>query len=325
MRYTTLAFLLAFIAGVSQAASAQDAVLPLIAPAVRTTHAGQAMVLAAVRAGARIVAVGEHGIILLSDDGGRTHRQARSVPVDVTLTSVSFIDALRGWAAGHAGVILHTDDGGETWRTQRTSAQEDRPLFAVHFFDARQGVAVGLWSLVLTTDDGGANWHTVRMPLPDGAKKADLNLFGLFSDTRGRLFVAAEKGMVLRTDDRGKTWTYLSTGYKGSLWAGTCTASGVLVVGGLRGSLFRSADDGSSWQRIDSHSTASITAMDASADKVVGVGLDGLTLVSADDGRTFTERTRLDRRQLTSVVLDERGHPVWYSRQGVVPPTDTGN
>jgi len=325
MKQTLAALLIAITAGLSQAATAQVGASPLIAPAVRTTHAGQAMLLAAARAGTRIVAVGEHGIVMLSDDGGRTHRQARSVPVDVTLTSVSFVDATQGWAAGHAGVILHTSDGGESWSTQRNSPQEDRPLFAVHFFDAKQGVAVGLWSLVLATDDGGANWQTVRMPLPDGAKKADLNLFGLFSGTRGRLFAAAEKGMVLRTDDRGKTWTYLPTGYKGSLWAGTSTASGVLVVGGLRGSLYRSADDGSSWQRIDSHSKSSITAMAASGEKVVGVGLDGLGLSSDDAAASFAARTRPDRRQLTSVVLDERGQAVSYSRQGVFAPDEIKN
>ncbi|HET7866934.1 MAG TPA: YCF48-related protein, partial [Burkholderiaceae bacterium] len=166
---------------------------PTVVPAAQTRHAAQATMLAATRAGARIVAVGDHGIILLSDDGGRSHRQAKSVPLDATLTSVSFATATRGWAAGHWGAVLRTDDGGETWTRQRLDTSQDRPLFALHFFDANHGVAVGLWSLVLVTDDGGQSWKAVELAPPEGAKKADLNLLGLFADGAGRLFAAGEK------------------------------------------------------------------------------------------------------------------------------------
>ena len=281
--------------------------------------------LASARAGQRIVAVGDHGVVLLSDDEGQTHRQARSVPVDVALTSVSFVDAQHGWAVGHWGVVLRTDDAGETWTVQRVAAQEDRPLFAVHFFDAKQGVAVGLWSLVLTTSDGGENWRQVQMPAADGAKKADLNLLGLFADARGRLFAAAEKGMVARSDDRGQHWTYLSTGYKGSFWTGVATLDGSLLVGGLRGSLYRSGDDGRSWQRLDTRSQSSITALAVAGNQVVGVGLDGLVLRSFDAGATFATDVRADRMPLTAVAVSREGRLVLYSRQGVIKPASSAD
>jgi len=291
---------------------------PIIATAARTPYASRAAVLATARAGNRIVAVGDHGVILLSDDGGRTHRQARQVPLDASLTGVSFADENRGWAVGHWGVVLHTKDGGETWAVQRISAQEDRPLFAVHFFDASHGVAVGLWSLVLVTSDGGAHWRTTTVPLPDGTRRADLNLLGLFADNRGSLYATAERGMVLRSDDRGQQWRYLSTGYAGSLWTGAATRDGTLVVAGLRGSMFRSTNAGKTWQRVDSHSKSSITALVAAGPKVFGVGLDGLLLQSEDGGATLSAEVRADRLPLTAIALDSREQPVLYSRQGVV-------
>jgi photosystem II stability/assembly factor-like uncharacterized protein len=293
--------------------------MPVSVPAVRVAHATQAMMLAAVRAGARIVAVGDRGVVLLSDDGGRTHRQARSVPLDVTLTSVSFVDERLGWAVGHWGAVLRTEDGGETWSRQRVDTQHDRPLFAVRFFDANNGVAVGLWSLVLVTTDGGRSWQTVEMPRPDGARKADLNLFGLFADGRGRLFAAGEKGVVLRSDDRGRHWTYLHTGYGGSFWTGLVASDGALLAAGLRGSLYRSTDEGRSWTRVETRSKSSITALARVGDDIVGVGLDGLVLRSSDGGASFKSDVRSDHVSLTALAANASGQPVLYSRQGAVP------
>lgn len=307
-------------------ASAQPAqgsatpIAPVAVPAARVGHATQAAMLAAARAGERIVAVGEHGVILLSDDGGKNHRQAKAVPVDVTLTSVTFIDSNRGWAAGHWGVVLHTVDGGETWARQRVDTSQDRPLFAIHFFDANTGVAVGLWSLVLVTADGGKSWQTVEMPPPEGAKKADLNLFSLFVDGRGRVFAAGEKGVVLRSDDQGRRWASLATGYKGSFWTGLAAADGTILVAGLRGSLYRSTDDGRSWARADLQSKSSITGLARVEGDIVGVGLDGLVLRSSDGGTRFKVDVRGDRASLTAVAVNGAGQPVLYSRRGVVLP-----
>lgn len=291
---------------------------PIATPAVHVPYASQATMLAATIAGSELVAVGDHGIVLLSSDGGKTQRQAAQVPVDVTLTSVSFANEHQGWAVGHWGVILHTEDGGQNWVLQRMDKQSDRPLFAVHFFDAHTGVAVGLWSLVLVTEDGGAHWRAVDMPPPEGARKADLNLFSLFADDRGRVFAAAEKGMVLRSEDHGQHWRYLPTGYKGSFWTGLATPEGALLAAGLRGSLYRSADDGATWQRIETHSTSSVTALVQAGRRVLGVGLDGVELRSHDAGTSFTTTVRADRLPLTALVVPRDGHPVLYSRQGIV-------
>jgi photosystem II stability/assembly factor-like uncharacterized protein len=294
-----------------------------VRPAALVAHATTAALLGSARAGERIVAVGDHGVVLLSDDAGKQWRQARSVPVRSALTSVSFADARRGWAVGHWGVVLATEDGGDTWQLQRSDTHEDRPLFAVHAFDANHLVAVGLWSLALTSADGGKNWSPVTLPLPPAvegakAKKADLNLFGLFADAQGRVFAAAERGMVLRSDDRGASWTYLPTGYKGSFWTGASPAPGVLVAAGLRGSIYRSTDDGKTWERVDSGSKASITSLVVQRNELVALGLDGLLLRSTDQGQHFSGAARSDRAPLTSAVARPDGALVLFSRGGVV-------
>lgn len=287
------------------------------APAAPSPIADQAMMLGMTRAGSRIVAVGDHGIVLLSDDNGAHFRQAKSVPVSSMLTAVSFADGRHGWAVGQWGAILATDDGGDTWRIQRLATKEDRPLFAVHFFDAKQGVAVGLWSLVLATADGGQTWTPRELGLPPGAKKADLNLLGLFADAKGTLYATAERGFVLRSDDRGATWNYLGTGYKGTFWCGIALSDEVLLVGGLRGTVYRSADAGASWTAIDSGSKNSITDFARQGDAVLAVGLDGLHALSRDDGRSFAASWRPDRQSLTAALAGAAGRWITASQRGI--------
>lgn len=83
-------------------------------PAALNVRAQQSVLMAVSRADQRLAAVGEQGIVLLSDDHGAHWRQAK-VPVSVALTNVRFSSAKVGWAVGHSGVVLRTLDGGETW------------------------------------------------------------------------------------------------------------------------------------------------------------------------------------------------------------------
>ncbi|MFZ6047068.1 WD40/YVTN/BNR-like repeat-containing protein [Pseudomonas sp. CR3202] len=308
----------AALAALMPLASVQAAALqPVAAPSA--SNAAQAMLLDASRAMDRVVAVGDHGMVLLSDDQGRSFRQARSMPLSTPLTGVSFADASHGWAVGQWGAILATGDGGETWDIQRLSSEEDRPLFAVHFFDARRGVAVGLWSLVLTTEDGGKTWNERTLQAPPGYSRADLNLMGLFADGHGSVYATAERGQLLRSDDRGKTWRYLATGYEGTLWSGAVLADGSLLVGGQRGTLLHGSADGTTWQRVALESKSSITSIAVSGQQVVAVGLDGLMVSSRDGGRTFEEQRTAEGVSLTAALFVDQDAPLLFSRRGVVP------
>ncbi|MEX5503709.1 YCF48-related protein, partial [Pseudomonas putida] len=100
------------------AAYAGDSVDVLAQPALRGPQALRAVLQDVARAGTRLVSVGERGVVLLSDDNGASWRQAKAVPVSVTLTAVQFVDARNGWTVGHAGVVLHSEDGGEHWTLQ---------------------------------------------------------------------------------------------------------------------------------------------------------------------------------------------------------------
>jgi photosystem II stability/assembly factor-like uncharacterized protein len=292
-----------------------------IQPAEATTAATKAMILASARVGNRIVAVGNHGIVLLSDTDGADFRQAKAVPVRSTLSAVFFVDEKTGWAVGQWGVVLRTDDAGERWTLQRHDTSVDQPLFSVWFRDRQRGFAVGLWSLMIATADGGKTWTPVKLPPPPGGKKADRNLLKIFANRMGTLFVAAEQGMVLKSYD-GVSWSYINTGYKGSFWTGIVLNNGTLLVGGLRGTIYRSTDDGRSWREAKSGFRSSITDFAEDGGKVYAAGLDGVFLESDDHGATFKGSQREDRLPFTAISVNSVGKLVKFSKQGVVtdPP-----
>lgn len=276
------------------------------------------MLMDAARAGARIVVVGEHGLVLLSDDDGKSFRQARTVPVSATLSAVTFTDAQHGWAVGQWGVILATTDGGETWQKQRMDITVDQPLFSVLFTSGKDGIAVGLWSLMLATHDGGKTWAKVTVPKPPGASRADRNLYHIFADRQGALYIDSEQGMVLKSTDDGANWNYLATGGKGTLWSGVAMPDGRIVVGGLLGSLFQSGDGGATWSPLNPGTKSSITDLVTSGNGLLGVGLNGLVFRQREGSASFEIHQRQDRAAVTAAVIAATGKPVLVSEDGVL-------
>lgn len=287
-------------------------------PAAAMPHPTQAPIMAAAHAGKRIVAVGDHGVVLLSDDG-RQFRQARSVPTQALLTSLSFIDDRQGWAAGHDGVILHTADGGETWTLQREDLDGDKPLFGIRFRDAQHGFAVGLFGTAVQTADGGASWTPLAV---ETGAQSDHHLYGIFGDGSSALCIAGEAGLVYRSTDGGATWTTLQTSNPGSFWAGLQLKSGRLIVAGQRGHIFASDDQGVTWSEVPSGTQQSLTGMTQLADgRLLLVGLAGTTLDSRDDGKTFSLHEREDRAPLTATTATAAGAPLLFGATGLVAAT----
>jgi photosystem II stability/assembly factor-like uncharacterized protein len=281
--------------------------------ALQSPKALAAATLAVASAGSRLVAVGERGTVLLSDDAGEHWRQA-SVPVRVTLTSVRFINERTGWAAGHLGVILRSDDAGQTWTKQldgvqaaaavaaaaqdagdersRRNAQRfaeegpDKPFFDIDFADAEHGFAVGAYNMAFATRDGGKTWQPALARLPN---PKNLHLYGV-RYVGDRVVVVGEQGLLLKSDDAGARFDALASPYKGSLFGLLAARSGSLIAYGLRGNAIRSTDHGEHWDALFTGLPMSITA----AADLGPAGLDllsqtGELLLSRDDGASFSK------------------------------------
>src|SRR5262249_19097658 len=147
------------------------------------------------RAGERVVAVGQRGHVMYSDDAGASWKQA-NVPVSSDLVAVTFPTPTHGWAVGHDGVILHSADAGATWTRQLKGQSPDNPFLDVWFSDEKTGFVVGAFNLILQTTDGGASWQP-WLDRTDNPKT--LHLYAI-REAAGQVYVAGEQGLLMRLD-----------------------------------------------------------------------------------------------------------------------------
>lgn len=301
-------------------------------PAEIQPLAASSLLLDLALAGKRMVAVGERGHVLLSDDDGATWRQAKSVPTRDMLTAVFFIDGEYGWAVGHDETILNTADGGETWIRSHFAPEAQQPLLDLWFANRVSGIAVGAYGAYFTTNDGGRTWSGAKFaPTPASAAIAAQGAAGSDADelppdfhlnrivgVGNRLYIAAEGGQLYRSDDRGANWRALPTPYEGSFFGLVPIRGEGLLAFGLRGHLFKSADAGNTWTQLESHTTAMLTDGYAINDlRVVIGGLAGVLLVSGDAGETFRVTQQEDRKGISAVLPGPAGAVVVAGEGGV--------
>jgi photosystem II stability/assembly factor-like uncharacterized protein len=226
----------------------------------------------------RLIAVGERGHILISDDGDNW--QQVSVPSLATLTSVDFVGDF-AWAVGHDATILGSKDKGVSWSLLHFDPELERPFLDVLFLDQNQGIAIGAYGLFYRTTDGGKTWLRELHPEflnPDDReyieelKLEDENFYlqemasilphlNSISKSGERLLLAGEAGLLAFSDDLGKTWQRMEINYSGSFFDIKETLSGRIFAAGLRGNLYELDKTNQQWQKIESGSTSSLNAV----------------------------------------------------------------
>lgn len=290
---------------------------PLDAPAVAVNAAFQKPMMGATHAGARLVAVGMHGVIVYSDDAGRSWRQAAS-PVQSDLTALAFSGARRGWAVGHSGVILATSDGGANWHRQfdgrmaaaqfiaHYQAQVDSghaglqpllqemtrnfqngpslPFLDIVADDDQRAFAVGPFGMVAATEDGGQTWT----PWLERVDNPELLSFYAARKIGSEIYLTGERGMVYKLNRIKNRFERLPTGYAGSLF-GIVGNDRTLIAYGLRGTVTVSADNGKHWRIAALAVPAAVVGADALADgRFVFASINGSLWLGEPDGSSFS-------------------------------------
>lgn len=270
-----------------------------------------------------IIAVGERGHVLFSENGENWQQQRVA-----SLATLTGIETVAGniWLVGHDATILHSQDEGQTWTLQYFAPELEKPLLDVAFFDELNGIAVGAYGLFLRTQDGGKKWtaevHTELLNPDDmdyleelksedpefykqelGAILPHLNRLSRSGDI---LYLAGEAGLLAFSEDQGKNWQRMQVDYAGSFFDIKKTLAGDLIAVGLRGNIFAYQQASLSWQALASGTTStlnSIVNIDPTHSMIVGNNGAVVWLTAqktefkqTDDSKTITNAVVLGNR-----------------------------
>lgn len=303
-------------------------------PARETTLAAEYLLNGVAVAGERLVAVGERGHIIYSDDDGKSWVQAE-VPVSVTLTAINFGSPTDGWAVGHSGVVMHSSDAGETWTIQldgirafelAIEAKEERiEVLEAELEEAPEEDREDLeWAL----DDVYFTLENMKADLEIGPVNPMLDVW--FEDA-DHGFVIGAYGMIFRTTDGGESWRDWSdqvanpSGYH--LNGIADVAGGGLVIVGEAGLILVSTNNGDTWEAQESPYTGSLFGVigTGDVDEILTYGLRGNIFLSTNLGGSWTTITNEAGATLNGGTVAENGRIVLVGNGGaVLSSTDGG-
>lgn len=172
----------------------------------------------------RVTATNHQRFSKTSDGGATWTTGAINVgnTTNLAIGNITAVDANTAWvsvyppnASQSTQGVYKTVNGGTTW-TKQTTAAFDSGSFCngVYFWDANNGVAFGdkknNYFEIYTTTNGGTNWtRTPSSNIP--ATTTDYGYTGKFYTQGNTIWFGTDGGQLLRSTDKGVTWTVINT------------------------------------------------------------------------------------------------------------------
>lgn len=310
----------------------------------------------------RYWAVGEHGVILASEDGGETW-QPRESGTTATLRAVQALTdrvlfAAGGWTEPHTGrsrgVLLTTRDGGLTWMDVLASRQASAPV---------------------TVDDSAATQRSATRSTPTTAGLPALTGLKFFSAEEGFAWGEVDSlvgGGLYRTEDGGRTWTGIGGAVPGDVWSAgdfvgptdgaLASGTGALArvagnaLGGARpiridgrrvhgvrlssdgrgwlagdgGLLMRTSNGGVAWESVPALPSSARGLVDLAAIETRGAtvwvaGRPGTRVWrSTDHGKSWTVGRTTERSEILGLAFGDERSGVAVGAWGTILKTDDG-
>lgn len=186
-------------------------------------------------------AVGHHGTVLASSDGGRSWALlSPEPPSPETLLGVSFLDVNNGFVVGSFGTLLHSADGRHF--VPRDIGQGDRHLKAVNSHASGRVVIASEEGAVFCSADRGATFK-----LSNTGYRG--SFWGALALPGGAL-VYGMRGTVYRSDDDCRSWTQLTTRTQAGLSAAAQLSPQNIVLAGADGAVLESRNGGRSFEAV---------------------------------------------------------------------------
>ncbi|MBR9865513.1 MAG: hypothetical protein GYB20_00200 [Oceanospirillales bacterium] len=319
--FTGITFSLLSTLSISTAAVAGDALEESASLSPLATHS---LLMDVDRVGNHLIALGERGHILLSEDEGNSWQQVPS-PVRVTLTAADFVDDKTGWVTGHDGVILKTQDGGYTWTKQMDGYQANKLMQDL----AQQRLAQSEQALENATAEQQSELEDeigeLTIQLEDAEAFSDEGpsrpFLGVWFKNADEGIVVGAFGLILHTIDGGNSWKawYDHIDNASSFHLNDITQIGdQLFIAAEAGTLYRSDDWGMTWEMLDSPYEGSFFGIIGDdKGRIIAYGLRGHAFQSLNSGDTWQKiDTGIDSSLFSGTLLSD-GSAVLVGAAGI--------
>lgn len=231
-------------------------------------------------------------------------RPAAGLPSQPLIQDMGWLSADQGWILA-GGRLLWTADGGSTWQDQ-TPQENARvslataSLATAFFIHVDEG-----WALPFParpdeyrayhTTDGGQTWLGQSLPLPPGEwqprQVTFLDAANGWVTYRLMTSVLFSRGVMLKTEDGGKTWTAHDLPIGEPVFFDS-PLSGWTAGGAAGDEFYTTADGGLTWQPADSNSVSMPAGSQLDPGKLLAANLPGqvdrLAFPSAQGGWAVT-------------------------------------
>jgi len=252
------------------------------------------------------IAVGDHGVILISEDGGSQWAAVDAVPSELALNSVAVAGG-RGIVVGQRGTVLV---GSDQYSWQRAESGTTQRLLGVAMRADGMSFAVGAFGTLLRSSDSGETWE--RLALDWDAfleeKGYEPHLYDVAIRGDGTITVIGEFGLIISSTDQGATWKRRRLGSASLFGLGFCGEELGYAVG-QDGVVLRTRDGGRKWVRIETGAGNNLLGVWCSGTgEVAVVGVRAL-LQSSDSGDTWrsSENVEVLRRWFQAVTAVDKG------------------
>lgn len=246
--------------------------------------------VAADERGKVLIAIGERGVILRSEDSGRHWSLSDVRGAASDLRAVIHHPPSGAWiAAGTHGTILRSLDAGRTW----TALEHDLKLtFESLFFEPRSGALLigGEAGIVGRSTDAGVSWRLERIRMQE-----PVTPITAFHSLPGQLLATSALGRFLTSVDGGATWQLHSMGGNAYFTDAVFDPEHrVALMTSHVGDVFRLVAGEDSWERVEltfaGHKKyLSAIRYDARTKSLLVAGHHGLAARSSDGGRTWQQ------------------------------------
>ncbi|WP_198678760.1 sialidase family protein [Pseudidiomarina insulisalsae] len=272
-------------------------------------------------------AVGHHGVILQTTDGGITWQRQLDgfeyidLQIEHYSDRVAELEALLDNAEDlsadeQSDLEFALDDALFKLDTAEIALEEGptKPFLDVLALSPNEIFVSGAYGAFLYSTDGGESWQIIDhlVENPDGYHLNALEAEG------DNLYLAGESGQLFRSFDRGQSWEVIDSPYYGSFFGVHVDRQQRLWVFGLRGNIFVSEDQGDSFTQLTLEDPVNINnAVDAPDGGLYFVGNAGVVAYLSDSGELI-ERTHESGAALTDLVVNADGSLTLVGQRGVL-------